>query len=396
MNTFVISDSVEGNTIAAPTPITARAAISWPGLSVSPPARLAKPNTDRPASSIPLRPKRSDRLPAASTDAANSRLNASTTHCSCELDACSWRTSVGSATLTIVVSRLITNAASSSEIRITGLRFMAPPRGLTCVMQGRLAAESGFCQASQLRLDVVLQRDYPDQVCSIARSLEIVGERWTLLILRDAVLGLTRFEEFQENLGIASNVLTNRLKLLCDERCSSAFPTRERPGRPKYVLTDKGAELGSRPDRAHEVGRPPLPDAERPAPTHAPRRLRRQHRPRPPLRPLRQTGRTRRDRTPPRPRSAARSVTQPTRDPLPPSVDLPRFTRDQLARSTRQRRTMAGEYARLPRIAGLSRARGDVLVATGKHDCPTSMIRWSASIGRVGSAGPHFASAQAC
>jgi DNA-binding HxlR family transcriptional regulator len=64
----------------------------------------------------------------------------------------------------------------------------------------------------------VLQRDYPNQVCSIARSLEVIGERWTLLILRDAILGLTRFEEFQESLGIASNVLTSRLKLLSDER----------------------------------------------------------------------------------------------------------------------------------------------------------------------------------
>ena len=128
VNTFVISDSVEGNTIAAPTPITARAAISWPGLSISPPARLATPKTDRPASSIPLRPNRSDRLPAASTDPANSKLNASTTHCSCEFDACSSRTSDGSATLTIVVSRLMTNAAKSSEIRISGLRFMATSR----------------------------------------------------------------------------------------------------------------------------------------------------------------------------------------------------------------------------------------------------------------------------
>ena len=90
---------------------------------------------------------------------------------------------------------------------------------------------------------VVLQRDYPDQVCSIARSLEIVGERWTLLILRDAVLGLTRFEEFQENLGIASNVLTNRLKRLCDENVLERVPDPQRPGRPKYVLTDKGREL---------------------------------------------------------------------------------------------------------------------------------------------------------
>jgi hypothetical protein len=128
VNTFEISDSVEGNTIAAPTPITARAAISWPGLSMNPPARLAIPKTDKPASSMPLRPNRSDRLPAASTDPANTKLKASTTHCSCELDACSWRTSDGSATLTIVVSRLITNAASRSEIRIGGLRFTSPPR----------------------------------------------------------------------------------------------------------------------------------------------------------------------------------------------------------------------------------------------------------------------------
>ena len=80
MNTLVSSDRVEGNTIAAPMPITARAAISAPGLSVRPPAKLANPNTDSPASSIPLRPNRSDRLPNASTEPANSRLNASTTH----------------------------------------------------------------------------------------------------------------------------------------------------------------------------------------------------------------------------------------------------------------------------------------------------------------------------
>ena len=89
----------------------------------------------------------------------------------------------------------------------------------------------------------MLQRAYPGQVCSIARSLEVVGERWTLLILRDAVLGLERFEEFQDSLGIASNVLTNRLKLLCDEGVLERVPDSLRPGRPKYVLTDKGREL---------------------------------------------------------------------------------------------------------------------------------------------------------
>jgi DNA-binding HxlR family transcriptional regulator len=92
-------------------------------------------------------------------------------------------------------------------------------------------------------LTVVLQRDYPDQVCSIARALEVVGERWTLLILRESLVGAERFEEFQSALGIASNVLTGRLKLLCDHGVLERVPDESRPGRPKYVLTDKGREL---------------------------------------------------------------------------------------------------------------------------------------------------------
>jgi DNA-binding HxlR family transcriptional regulator len=108
--------------------------------------------------------------------------------------------------------------------------------------QGNVAASLAFVK--QVSYDYpVLQRDYPDQVCSIARSLEVVGERWSLLILRDAVLGIQRFEEFQNSLGIATNVLTNRLKLLCDEGVLERVPDEQRPGRPKYVLTDKGAEL---------------------------------------------------------------------------------------------------------------------------------------------------------
>ena len=83
-----------------------------------------------------------------------------------------------------------------------------------------------------------------NQNCPIAKGLDVLGERWTLLILRDAVVGLTRFDEFQESLGIASNVLTNRLKRLCDEQVLERVPDPQRPGRPKYILTDKGRELG--------------------------------------------------------------------------------------------------------------------------------------------------------
>ena len=57
----------------------------------------------------------------------------------------------------------------------------------------------------------MLKRDYEGQDCSIARALEVVGERWTLLIVRDAFLGRRRFEQFQESLGIARNVLADRL-----------------------------------------------------------------------------------------------------------------------------------------------------------------------------------------
>ncbi len=121
VNTLAISDRVAGNVIAAPRPITDRAAMSCPGLVTKPPARLAAPNTASPATSNRLRPNRSDRLPKVSSNAANTRLNASTTHCSWVVVACSWRTRAGSATFTRVVSRLTRNAASSSATRIMGL-----------------------------------------------------------------------------------------------------------------------------------------------------------------------------------------------------------------------------------------------------------------------------------
>jgi DNA-binding HxlR family transcriptional regulator len=89
----------------------------------------------------------------------------------------------------------------------------------------------------------MLGREYPEEVCSISRALEVVGERWTLLILRDAVLGLSSFEEFRESLGIATNVLTARLKLLCEEGLLVRIAEGDRPQRARYQLTDKGREL---------------------------------------------------------------------------------------------------------------------------------------------------------
>jgi DNA-binding HxlR family transcriptional regulator len=90
----------------------------------------------------------------------------------------------------------------------------------------------------------MLNRDYEGQEhCGVARSLEIVGERWTLLIVRDAFLGMRRFEEFQEDLGIARNVLTDRLNRLVDEDIFERVLYSERPERYEYRLTRKGRDL---------------------------------------------------------------------------------------------------------------------------------------------------------
>jgi DNA-binding HxlR family transcriptional regulator len=89
----------------------------------------------------------------------------------------------------------------------------------------------------------MLRRTYEGQNCSIARALELVGERWTLLIIRDALLGLRRFDEFQQSLGIARNVLAERLNRLVAEGILERRLYSERPQRFEYVLTPKGHEL---------------------------------------------------------------------------------------------------------------------------------------------------------
>src|SRR4051795_9705590 len=149
----------------------------------------------------------------------------------------------------------------------------------------------------------MLDRTYPDQVFSIARALEVVGERWSVLIVRDAFLGRERFSEFQRSLGIARNVLAQRLAHLVDEGVL------EHADDGRYLLTRKGRELapalhqlmkwGDRhyapdgPPRLPppmEVGRPPL-RAGRPAAADAAPRVRRRRRRRHGLRPLRRARR---------------------------------------------------------------------------------------------------------
>src|SRR5689334_2322141 len=81
-------------------------------------------------------------------------------------------------------------------------------------------------------------RAFDDQNCSIARTLAIVGERWTLLVLRDVLLGNRRFEEIRRSLGVASNILSDRLATLVEHGVLT------RSGEPpEYRVTEKGLEL---------------------------------------------------------------------------------------------------------------------------------------------------------
>ena len=89
----------------------------------------------------------------------------------------------------------------------------------------------------------MLKSDYDGQNCSVARTLELVGERWTLLVVRDAFLGRRRFEEFQESLGIVRNVLADRLAKLVEHGIFERVRYQERPERFEYRLTPKGRDL---------------------------------------------------------------------------------------------------------------------------------------------------------
>ena len=89
----------------------------------------------------------------------------------------------------------------------------------------------------------MLRRTYDDQICSIARALEVIGERWTLLIVRDALLGRSRFDDFQHSLGLARNVLTDRLNRLVEAGVLERVPYQQHPPRHEYRLTPMGREL---------------------------------------------------------------------------------------------------------------------------------------------------------
>jgi DNA-binding HxlR family transcriptional regulator len=89
----------------------------------------------------------------------------------------------------------------------------------------------------------VERKSFADMDCSVAQCLEVVGEWWSMLIVRDLFLGVTRFDDFQRRLGISRNILQQRLARLVEFGVLTKVPYSEHPPRHDYRLTDKGRDL---------------------------------------------------------------------------------------------------------------------------------------------------------
>jgi DNA-binding HxlR family transcriptional regulator len=93
--------------------------------------------------------------------------------------------------------------------------------------------------------DAMKWDDLAAQPCSVSRSLAVIGDRWTLMILRDCFLGVRRFESFQARLGISRSIVTDRLRVLVDEGVLRREAYQQNPPRHEYRLTAKGLDLHS-------------------------------------------------------------------------------------------------------------------------------------------------------
>jgi DNA-binding HxlR family transcriptional regulator len=87
------------------------------------------------------------------------------------------------------------------------------------------------------------RKDFSEMPCSVARTIEVIGDRWTILILRDAFYGVRRFDDFRRGLGVARNILSERLNKLVEHGVLERRPYQEHPLRSEYRLTTKGRDL---------------------------------------------------------------------------------------------------------------------------------------------------------
>lgn len=92
-------------------------------------------------------------------------------------------------------------------------------------------------------MSTVKQSRLANKECSMARAMEVVGDRWSILILREAYYGVKRFDEFEYYVGVAPNILSARLKKFVDAGIMTRVPLPEHAGRYEYILTEKGRDF---------------------------------------------------------------------------------------------------------------------------------------------------------
>ncbi len=328
-----------GTSAAAPAAWTTRAATRTSTVGARPAAAEAARNVSRPAMNIRRRPTRSATRPAGTSSAANTMLYAVRIHDSpaSEVSLNDARMS-GKAMLTIVTSRKLMKTATDVTARTCHLR---------CFTQRDPSAVAlrDATHAATLATKPMLPRTYDDQNCSVARALEVLGDRWTLLVIRDAFLGVRRFDDFQRNLGVARNVLSDRLQRLVDEGLLERQRYQERPERFEYRLTEKGIDLWPTIITLMKWGDRYYAPPEG-APRHRPPpRLRRRGDGPPDVRPVRRDAdgprgrdaspaRARRRRRPPRRSRADRAQRRPLSAPSSSSIERSSWSSD--ASSTRR------------------------------------------------------------
>ena len=120
-------------------------------------------------------------------------------------------------------------------------------------------------------LRIVQRTSFETMNCSVAQCLEVVGEWWSMLIIRDAFLGVRRFDDFQSRLGISRNILNVRLTTLVEAGVLERVPYQQRPLRFEYRLSDKGRDPLAGPHHHARVGRQ-MGSAERRPPRSRARR----------------------------------------------------------------------------------------------------------------------------
>lgn len=137
---------------------------------------------------------------------------------------------------------------ASADAVLVGIAGAGPGWGMTGASSRRQLPERDskrrlHCVMQLTRLELVERKSFYGMDCSVAQCLEQVGEWWSLLILRDCFLGVSRFDSFQRRLGISRNILQRRLTHLLEMGVLSRVPYSEHPARYHYRLTDKGRAL---------------------------------------------------------------------------------------------------------------------------------------------------------